>query len=40
MENLKRFEEKPERYKPVLEDILQEKLSENKDLVTELSRLL
>ncbi len=39
-ENLTRFEEKPERYKTVLEDILQEKLSQDKDLASILSRLL
>src|SRR5205807_1007769 len=40
IENLARFTEKPERYKPVLEDILQEKLAGDKDLVSRLSHLL
>jgi hypothetical protein len=39
-ESLALFEGKPERYKLVLEDILQEKLSEDKDLASELSHLL
>jgi hypothetical protein len=39
-ESLVRFEEKPERYKMVLEDILQEKLSEDKDLAAAVTRLL
>jgi tetratricopeptide (TPR) repeat protein len=39
-DNLARFTEKPERYKPVVEDILQEKLAEDQHLTTALSRLL
>jgi hypothetical protein len=39
-EQLARFEEKPERYRPVLEDILHEKLAQDNDLMTELNRLL
>lgn len=39
-ENLDRFEEKPQRYQPVLEDILKEKLTEDKDLANELAQLL
>ena len=39
-DQLARFEEKPERYHPVLEDILQEKLAQDKDLAGELARLL
>lgn len=39
-ENLKRFEEKPERYAPILEDILKEKLSRDKVLAEELDRML
>src|SRR5437868_12441654 len=39
-EGLVRFEQKPERYQTVLEDILQEKLSEDHDLAEQLSRLL
>ena len=37
---LQRFEEKPERYKPVLEDILREKLAKDPELAGELSRML
>lgn len=40
IENLEHFEEKPERYKSTLEDILQEKLNQDKDIATELERLL
>lgn len=40
LESLGRFEEKPESYRPALEDILKEKLSKDKDLVKELSKLL
>lgn len=39
-ESLVRFEEKPDRYKTVLEDILQEKLAEDKDLTSQVARLL
>jgi hypothetical protein len=37
---LTRFEDKPERYAPVLEDVLREKLAEDKELATVLSTLL
>jgi hypothetical protein len=37
---LTRFEEKPERYAPVLEDVLREKLAEDKELTAVLSTLL
>jgi hypothetical protein len=37
---LTRFEEKPERYAPVLEDVLREKLAEDKELAAVLSTLL
>src|SRR4051812_39746308 len=37
---LARFEEKPERYQPVLEDILEEKLSQDQELTAELDTLL
>jgi hypothetical protein len=37
---LTRFEEKPERYAPVLEDVLNEKLAEDKELAAVLSTLL
>jgi DNA helicase HerA-like ATPase len=39
-ETLEHFEQKPERYKGVLEDILKEKLSEDKDLAVTVARLL
>ena len=39
-EALTRFEEKPERYAPVLEDVLKEKLTEDKELAAVLSTLL
>src|SRR2546423_3432876 len=39
-ECLVHFEEKPERYKAVLEDILQEKLAEDHDLESQVARLL
>src|SRR5919202_4680203 len=39
-ETLARFEEKPERYKPVLEDILKEKLAQDSELATKLATLL
>lgn len=39
-ESLVRFEEKPERYKLVLEDILQEKLVEDHDLAVQVTWLL
>ena len=38
-ESLAHFEEKPERYKGVIEDILQEKLSQDNDLVAYISHL-
>ena len=37
---LTRFEEKPERYAPVLEDVLNEKLAQDKELAAVLSTLL
>jgi hypothetical protein len=37
---LTRFEEKPERYAPVLEDVLKERLAEDKELAAVLSTLL
>jgi hypothetical protein len=37
---LENFEKKPERYQPVLEDILTEKLSQDKDLADELTQIL
>ena len=37
---LTRFEEKPERYAPVLEDVLREKLADDKELAVVLSTLL
>ena len=37
---LTRFEDKPERYAPVLEDVLTEKLAEDKELAVVLSTLL
>lgn len=40
MDSLSRFEEKPERYRSVLEDILQERLAEDEDLADELKKLL
>ena len=39
-DTLARFEEKPERYQPVLKDILEEKLSQDKELATELATIL
>lgn len=39
-ESLALFEQKPQRYQTVLEDILQEKLVEDHDLVTQVTRLL
>jgi len=39
-ETLARFEEKPERYRPVMEDILKEKLSQDVELAEELATLL
>jgi|SRR5579884_3863964 len=39
-EALAHFEQKPERYKEVFNDILQEKLSEDKDLAAAITRLL
>ena len=35
-----RFEEKPERYRPVLEGILEEKITQDKELAAELATLL
>jgi SOS response regulatory protein OraA/RecX len=37
---LNKFEEKPERYQPMLEDILKEKLSEDKDFAAELRQIV
>ena len=39
-ESLSRFEKKPERYRVVLEDILQEKLAEDHNLAVQVARLL
>ena len=39
-DTLARFEEKPERYQPVLKDILEEKLSQDKELAAELATIL
>jgi len=39
-ENLNRFEEKPQRYQPVMEDILTEKLARDQTLARELETLL
>lgn len=39
-EALSRFQDKPERYAPVLEDVLREKLAEDKELAAVLSTLL
>jgi hypothetical protein len=39
-QTLARFEEKPERYQPVLEDILSEKLARDDELAAELATLL
>jgi hypothetical protein len=39
-ESLGRFEQKPERYRVVLEDILLEKLAEDPDFATQVARLL
>jgi outer membrane lipoprotein-sorting protein len=39
-EQLARFEQKPERYRSVLEDILNEKLVQDENLATDLNRLL
>jgi len=39
-QNLTRFEEKPDRYKLVLEDILKEKVSKDRDLADQLERML
>jgi hypothetical protein len=39
-ETLDRFEERPERYQPVLEDILREKLAQDEELAAELATLL
>jgi hypothetical protein len=40
VETLKHFEEKPERYKSAVEDILREKLAQDKGLAGELQRML
>ncbi len=40
METLTRFEEKPERYRPVLEDIVKEKLAQDKELAMVVATLL
>jgi len=39
-ESLSNFEEKPERYQSVLEDILKEKLDEDKELATKLAKII
>lgn len=39
-ETLARFQEKPERYQPVLEDILKEKLAQDRELAAQLASLL
>ena len=39
-DTLTHFEEKPERHRPILEDILQEKLAQDKELATEVATLL
>jgi hypothetical protein len=39
-ETLARFEEKPERYRPVLEDILKEKIARDEELAARLATLL
>ena len=39
-ESLANFEEKPERYQSVMEDILKEKLVEDKELATKLAKIL
>lgn len=39
-DNLSNFEAKPERYKSVIEDVLREKLSQDKDFAAELEKLL
>jgi hypothetical protein len=39
-ENLERFEEKPDRYRPVFEDILTEKLASDRSLATDVERIL
>jgi len=40
IDTVARFEEKPERYQPVLKDILEEKLIQDKELAAELATLL
>jgi predicted component of type VI protein secretion system len=39
-DTLARFEEKPERYQPVLEDVLEEKIAQDRKLAAELAALL
>jgi hypothetical protein len=39
-ETLEHFEQKPERYKSAIEDILEEKLAQDKDLAEELQKIL
>jgi hypothetical protein len=39
-ETLEHFEEKPERYKPAVEDILRDKLAQDKGLAEELQKML
>jgi hypothetical protein len=38
--NLKLFSDKPERYKPVMEDILKEKLDKDKELAADIQEIL
>ena len=38
--NLKLFNDKPERYKPMIKEILKEKMDESKDLTTEIQRIV
>src|SRR5829696_3498792 len=40
IDTVARFEEKPERYQPVLKDILEEKLSQDQELAAELATIL
>lgn len=38
--NLKLFNDKPERYKPIIEEILKEKMDKNKDLAAEIQKII
>ncbi len=40
LSTLNNFEKKPDRYQPILEDILQEKLAEDPELAEQLSKLI